>query len=94
MYKSIVISEKDNVATALEDLPSTEPITVKIGARTKDIQLVEPIKFGHKFAIQNIEQGEYIYKYGEIIGRASQAIKIGDYVHVHNLEGNRGRGDK
>ncbi len=32
-------------------------------------------------------------KYGECIGAASCDIKKGDYVHVHNLEALRGRGD-
>ena len=32
-------------------------------------------------------------KYGESIGAASCDIKKGDYVHVHNLEALRGRGD-
>ncbi len=27
------------------------------------------------------------------IGRATQEIKSGDYVHVHNVESERGRGD-
>ncbi len=34
-----------------------------------------------------------VYKYGESIGRATQEIKSGDYVHVHNVESERGRGD-
>jgi altronate dehydratase small subunit len=33
-------------------------------------------------------------KYGLSIGTASQNIKAGDHVHVHNVESNRGRGDK
>lgn len=32
-------------------------------------------------------------KYGESIGAASSDIKKGDYVHIHNLEALRGRGD-
>ena len=35
-----------------------------------------------------------IVKYGEIIGRATQDIAVGQHVHVHNLESCRGRGDK
>ena len=36
---------------------------------------------------------ETLMKYGESIGRASRDIQKGDYVHVHNLEAMRGRGD-
>lgn len=37
--------------------------------------------------------GEQITKYGEEIGIATQEIRPGDYVHVHNLDSMRGRGD-
>jgi altronate dehydratase small subunit len=34
-----------------------------------------------------------VLKYGESIGVASSDIQMGQLVHVHNLEGARGRGD-
>ena len=36
---------------------------------------------------------EQIIKYGEEIGVATHEIKRGEYVHVHNLDSMRGRGD-
>ena len=41
----------------------------------------------------DIPKGAHIMKYGESIGAASTDIKKGDYVHVHNLDALRGRGD-
>ena len=32
------------------------------------------IPAGHKFALKEIAKGEYVIKYGEIIGRATQDI--------------------
>ncbi|WP_443110690.1 hypothetical protein [Caloramator sp. mosi_1] len=32
-------------------------------------------------------------KYAEEIGKATNNINKGDYVHVHNIESKRGRGD-
>lgn len=32
-------------------------------------------------------------KYGESIGRANEDIAFGEYVHIHNMEAMRGRGD-
>ena len=32
-------------------------------------------------------------KYAHVIGKASKDISVGELVHVHNIEGNRGRGD-
>jgi len=44
------------------------------------------IKYGHKIALTNIKQGEYVFKYGQVIGRAKKDINKGDWVHSHNLE--------
>ena len=48
---------------------------------------------GHKIAVKEIKTGEQITKYGEEIGVATHDIKKGEYVHVHNLDSMRGRGD-
>lgn len=44
------------------------------------------IPAGHKMAIRAVPQGGPILKYGQYIGRATQAIHPGDHVHAHNLE--------
>ena len=91
--KSIVMKEKDNIATALQEIKKNSRIKVKIGDRAQEITINQDIPFGHKFAITDIKKGEEIIKYGESIGEASQEISCGDYVHVHNLDSKRGRGD-
>ena len=45
-------------------------------------------------AIADIKKGENCMKYGQIIGTATVDIHTGDYVHVHNCESTRGRGDR
>ncbi len=44
------------------------------------------IPAGHKYALLPICKGEYIVKYGEIIGRATQDIAKGEWVHTHNVK--------
>lgn len=46
----------------------------------------ESIPAGHKYALRTIHKGEYIIKYGEIIGRATQEIAEGEWVHTHNVK--------
>lgn len=46
----------------------------------------EQIPAGHKYALCDIPKGEYVIKYGEIIGRATQDIKPGEWVHTHNVK--------
>jgi altronate dehydratase small subunit len=43
--------------------------------------------------LKDIMKGTPIIKYGETIGSATENISKGDHVHVHNVEGLRGRGD-
>ena len=45
----------------------------------------ETIPAGHKYALKHICAGEAVIKYGEIIGRATQDIREGEWVHTHNV---------
>lgn len=90
---AIMIKSEDNVATALHDLKSEEEATISVGEIQKRMKVIEDIPYGHKFAVINIEMGDHIIKYGEIIGRATQFIEQGAHAHIHNIESLRGRGD-
>ena len=80
--KFIIIDPQDNVATAIVDLKARD--------RMEDgeciVLLACDIPFGHKFALVDIAEGEYIIKYGSAIGRATSMIRGGDHVHVHNVQ--------
>lgn len=92
--QALIINSKDNVATALKQLPKTDRIRLKIEDKVIEVILSQSIPVGHKFALGNIEKGGAVIKYGEKIGTASSLINKGDHVHLHNVEGFRGRGDK
>jgi altronate dehydratase len=86
---ALVISARDNVATALETLERGRAIAID-GAT---ITAIESIPRGHKIAIRAIAAGEAVVKYGSPIGKASVEIAPGAHVHTHNVESGRGRGD-
>ena len=95
----IVVDQRDNVATALRPLTAGEPweigATPAGAAETSATPtLAENIAFGHKFALTPIAAGEPVVKYGTTVGLASQDIAPGEHVHIHNVEGIKGRGDK
>jgi altronate dehydratase small subunit len=93
MNKFVVLNDADNVATCLADVePGTEIELTVAGARHA-LTVRDAIPFGHKIAVRPIALGEDVVKYGEIIGRASQTIEAGEWVHVHNVESVRARGD-
>ncbi len=83
--KAIHVSEMDTVATALEPL--------KQGEKILGTTILQEIRKGHKFATVDIKKGEPVIKYTAHIGIAATDIKAGEWVHVHNIEGERGRGD-
>jgi hypothetical protein len=83
------LKDDDDVAVALRPLAAGEE--VRFGAES--IALGDAIPSGHKFATRPIAAGALIHKYGQMIGRASAPIAAGRHVHVHNVEGVRGRGD-
>lgn len=89
MKALLVISERDNVATALESLRTGR--TVCVG----DLAIIvrQDIPRGHKMAIRVIAAGEPVVKYGSAIGIATAEIPPGAHVHTHNVASSRGRGD-
>lgn len=89
-----VIDLKDNVATLVSESGKAGlSVDVPVNGGTKKITLRQDVPYCHKFAISPIPKGTQILKYGFSIGTATADIQPGDYVHVHNLESNRGRGD-
>ncbi|HJU42973.1 MAG TPA: UxaA family hydrolase [Vicinamibacterales bacterium] len=86
----IVITDRDNVATALDPLAPGETID----ANGRQVIVRESIASGHKVALSAIATGSSIVKYGSPIGTASEDIEPGCHVHTHNVVSERGRGDK
>lgn len=81
MKKYIVVNSNDNVAVAVTDL--SKDTVLDIG-----VTLSEDIKRGHKFALEDIDKNQDIIKYNMPIGHATEDIKKGQWVHVHNVKTN------
>jgi len=93
MKKAIVMDQKDNVATLLTDVDKDDVVQVRVGEKVMEVKVREKIQFGHKFAMERINKGQNVMKYGEVIGQATKDISEGYLVHIHNVESLRGRGD-
>ena len=92
---ALKVDDLDNVATIFAN-GITDGMQVEMRDKKGVSEIITvhgDVPYGHKIAVKDIEKGAPIMKYGESIGRASRDIKKGDYVHVHNLEAMRGRGD-
>jgi altronate dehydratase small subunit len=93
LRRFIVINERDNVATALAALSGGETLYIPGFSRDRAVTLREDIPLGHKFALRALGPGARVIKYGQVIGVAVRSIAQGEHVHVHNVDGLRGRGD-
>lgn len=85
LAQSVVIHERDTVATALKALRAGAKIPVTIKNRHEIIGLLTDIPAGHKFSLIDMEQGNAIIKYGQPIGQSTIKIRRGEHVHTHNL---------
>jgi altronate dehydratase small subunit len=90
---AILLSDSDNVATAVQDLQAGREAVVRCNRELRRLPINEDIPYGHKISVRRIGRGEEIVKYGEVIGRAIADIKAGCHAHVQNIESLRGRGD-
>lgn len=92
---ALKVDDLDNVATIFaNDVKEGQTVEVRDKkGDTEQIVISHDVPYGHKIALCDLKKGDKIMKYGECIGAASTDIKKGDYVHVHNLEALRGRGD-
>lgn len=88
--RMLILSKKDNVGVLLEDAEKGDIACCE----EVSVECLEPIKYCHKVALEDIPRHSDFIKYGEIIGYALRDIKKGEWVHIHNLDDVRGREGK
>jgi altronate hydrolase len=74
--RALRLDRRDNVLVAVTPVP--------VSSRVEGVVAVADIPAGHKLASAAIAVGEPVRKFGQIIGFASQAIRVGEHVHEHN----------
>jgi len=89
--KAIAINTEDNVATAIADIEANTKVSIKVGEGVRRIIVKQPVPLGHKFALKEIRRSHNVIKYGEVIGKATEDIRPGEHVHIHNVESTRGK---
>jgi altronate hydrolase len=82
MRRTIKIHASDNVAVALTSLGSG----VRIADGYAEVITSSEIPRGHKVALADLDLGQPVIKYGFSIGKATQRIHSGGWIHTHNLE--------
>ena len=76
------VHPRDNVAVVAVAVQAGDLLRLDDGS---EVRAVEAIPRGSKVALDPIACGQAVVRYGEEIGRATQDIAAGEYVHMHNL---------
>ena len=84
MTQAFQIHPDDNVAVLLEDAAAGEVQVLGVQP-LRTLRALSAIKLGHKIAVRDCAVGQAIVKYGVRIGHALMPIRVGDWVHLHNL---------
>ncbi|MEK6368548.1 MAG: altronate dehydratase family protein [Burkholderia gladioli] len=77
---AIKLHDKDDVLIARGAIAAGT-----ILAEFDDLVASAEIPPAHKIACRDVAQGAPVRRYGQIIGFATQAIRAGEHVHMHNL---------
>jgi altronate hydrolase len=77
----IRIHPDDNVVVAVRPLESGS--TIDVDGST--ILLQTDVQVGHKIAIAELAEGADVIKYGFPIGHVTQDVRVGEWVHSHNM---------
>lgn len=90
-HKFLMHDKVDSVGVAVANITKGEKVygTFLHGNDFIEVIANDNIPLGHKIALRNVKKDEFVIKYNEKIGKATQDIKVGDWVHTHNLKGAR-----
>src|SRR5690349_898170 len=76
---TIRLHPADDVVIARVELPAGTLVP------KENIRASVRVPPGHKIAMRDVAKGQPVHRYNQIIGFATQDIKAGDHVHVHNV---------
>ena len=87
--EGLIVEPGDDVVVVLEAVSKGDTVCYVVEGVEKQIVSISDIPVYHKISTRNIKKGEHIIKYGEKIGVATADIKLGEHVHVQNLDSER-----
>jgi (2R)-sulfolactate sulfo-lyase subunit alpha len=78
----ILLHPNDNILVCVAHIYTGDVIDIDGRA----VSLGHDIEVGHKLARRAMKAGDKIYRYGAPIGSMTQAVAIGEHVHMHNMQ--------
>ena len=82
---ALLISDRDNVVTVIKELKAGDEVVYL--SNEDYVTLTTPgVPAYHKVACKDIQAGEDVVKYGQVMAVATCDIKAGEHVHTHNVK--------
>jgi (2R)-sulfolactate sulfo-lyase subunit alpha len=90
-HNFLVHDAEDSVGVAVHDIAPAPEVLGRVQSTGQELHfdVLDHVPLGHKVALRDIEAGDQVVKYGVAIGLATNDIRAGQHVHVHNLKGQR-----
>lgn len=82
---ALLMDEKDNVVTCVEEVAAGQEIAYDKGGKICTLTAEDTIPYCHKAALNMLEAGQKVVKYGEQIGVTLEAVKKGCLVDHNNI---------
>ena len=82
---ALLMDLKDNVVTCVMEVPKESLVVYHKGKEVCTVVAEETIPNCHKAALVDFEKDQEVIKYGELIGKTSEPIKIGHLVSDKNI---------
>ncbi|MCM0754779.1 UxaA family hydrolase [Desulfovibrio aminophilus] len=91
MIQFLVHEKGDSVGVATVDIRAGETAQgLFMDSQAKvEVKALDDIPLGHKIALEPMDIGGTVLKYGHDIGKVVAAFKKGNHVHIHNLKTKR-----
>ena len=82
---ALMIDEIDNVVTCVDEVSAGSEVVYRKGEEILRLTAAEDIPYCHKVALRDFAKEDEVVKYGEMIGRAKEAIGKGHWVSDRNI---------
>ena len=80
--QTILLHPDDNILVCVAHIYAGDEITID----GQSVIVTSDVEVGHKLARRALVTGDKIYRYGAPIGSMTQAVKLGEHVHMHNMQ--------
>lgn len=78
----ILLHPNDNIVVCVAHIYTGDEILIDGQA----VSAFKDIEVGHKLARRPLAVSDKVYRYGASIGSMTQAVQIGEHVHMHNMQ--------